>query len=162
MSKFSSFLVFAFGLVLIVITAITIVRREFFPEPPPPPEERIEIPQTDLAPLDLGTRDQFMAQLDQLFTSGGLDAVHDYVEKEWVPGRLLRGSVFSTADVANARIIDRELRRCDRQGAALMDKAPVLPRVSPDLHVGRKGHLETWTRIKELQSFYLTVWFVSE
>ncbi len=162
MSKFSSFVVFAFGLALIAITLVTIVRTRFFPEPPPPPEERTVVPNSALAPLDVGTRDQFLTQLDQLYTAGGLDAVHDYVEKEWVPGRLVRGGIFSTADIVGARIIDREVRRCDHQGAALIDKAPVLPRVTPDLRVGRNGHLETWTRLQEVQPFYLTVWFVGE
>lgn len=162
MSKFSSFIVFALGFAIIVVTLVTIVRKEFFPEPPPPPEERIVIPKTDLAPLDLGTREQFLAHLDQLFNVGGLGAIHDYVEKEWVPGRLLKGSVFSTADVSEARIIDREVRRCDRQGSALLDKAPLLSRVTPDLHVGRQGHLETWTKLESQQSFVLTVWYVSE
>jgi hypothetical protein len=162
MSKFSSFIVFALGFAIIAVTLVTIIQKEFFPEPPPPPEERIVIPKTDLPPLDLGTREQFLANLDQIFAAGGLSAVHDYVEKEWVPGRLLKGSVFSTSDTAAARIIDREVRRCDRQGAALLDKAPVLSRVTPDLHVGRQGRLETWTRLESLQSFMLTVWYVGE
>jgi hypothetical protein len=164
MSKFSSFLVFAFGLVLILAMAFTIVRSKFFPPAPPPPEERTLVAKSDLPPLDAGTRDQFLAQLDQLYTSGGLDAVRDYVAKEWMPGRVVRGNIFSTADVTSARIIDREVRRCDRQGGALLDKAPILPRSTPDLHIGREAHLETWTRIKDLQSFsfYLTVWYVGE
>ncbi len=162
MSKFSSFVVFALGIGIIVVTLVTIVQKQFFPEPPPPPEEVIVIPKTDLPPLDLGTRDQFLAHIDQIFNAGGLGAIHDYVEKEWVPGRLLKGSVFSTADVSAGHIIDREVRRCDRQGSAMVDKAPVLSRVMPDLHVGRQGRLETWTKIESLQSFMLTVWYVGE
>jgi hypothetical protein len=112
--------------------------------------------------LEVGSRDQFLGQLDQLYASGGLDAVHDYVQKEWVPGRVVRGTIFAALDVTSARIIDREVRRCDNQGSAMPNKAPVLARSSPELHIGREVRLETWTRLKEMQSFYLTVWFVPE
>jgi hypothetical protein len=162
MSKFSSFIVFAFGLVLIVGTMVAIVRTRFFPEPPPPPEERLVLPNSDLEPLDVGTRDEFLAQLDKIFLAGGLDEIHDYVEKEWVPGRLVRASIFATQDLARARIVDREVRRCDRQGIDIMDKAPVLARATPDLHVGKSVHLETWMRAEGTESFHLIVWFVGQ
>jgi hypothetical protein len=162
MTKFSSFLVYTFGIALIGFLVFTIVRSNFFPPPPPPVEERTLITKSELAPLEVGTRDQFSSQLDQLYAAGGLDAVRDYVAKEWVPGRLVHGSIFTVLDVTTARIIDREVRRCDQQGSAMPNKPPVLARSAPELHIGREARLETWTRLKEMQSFYLTVWYVPE
>lgn len=120
------------------------------------------IPKCDLAPLPLGTREQFLAQLDKFYAAGGLDAVRDYVEKEWVPGRLLKGTVFA-GEVSAGHIIDREVRRCDRQGALLLDKAPVLPRVTPDNRMGQQQvSLETWTRLDNQQPYELMLWYVAD
>ena len=66
MTKFSSFLVYTFGVALIGFLVFTIVRTNFFPPPPPPVEERTIITKSGLAPLEVGTREQFSGQLDQL------------------------------------------------------------------------------------------------
>lgn len=161
MTKFSTFLVFALGAVLIIIVGINTVKH-FMPEPPRPGDEAAQLPPSDLPPLAVGTQAVFEVQLDRLFTEGGgVDGVKKFVEEEFKPGRELAVAPSGRMEMERRLgIVDRELRRCDRNGAVMLEQEPVVPRISAKPQVGNKGVLQSWVRPHLEVPLHLTVWCV--
>lgn len=160
MTKLSSFLVFAFGIFLIAAILIISFKRSTPSSSSASGNTEAVVPQSKLSPLKLGSGEQFMREMDKLFASGGMPAVRDFVETELVPGRLV---IYGRADGAGApqtyRLIDREIRRCDRGGATLLDQPPVLARSSAMLRIEDNEGLETWQRLEARQPYSITVWW---
>lgn len=159
MTKFSSFLVFAFGIFVIVAIGVLSFKHKSSSSGRTPSDTNTELPQSDMSPLELGSRDQFMRELDKLFASGGLAAVRDFVEAELVPGRLVNYGKSGGAEARTYRLIDRELRRCDQGGATLLNKPPVLARASAMLRIDGNGRIESWQRLDARQPYSITVWW---
>ncbi|CAN5892029.1 hypothetical protein BH11VER1_BH11VER1_01000 [soil metagenome] len=158
MTKFSSFLVFLFGILLLLAVGFTIVQR-FLPKPPNSAAELIALPKSDLPDLLIPPTEDFYLQLDKLTEAQTLDALHDYVEREMVPGRtLILSASHKSESPRRLTIIDREVRRTNAQGVALLDKAPIVPRSSPNLRVGDEVILQTWTRRHISLPYYISVW----
>ena len=160
MSKFSSFLVFVFGLFLMIAVAVIFTQKSFFPPPPAPPEERLVLPVCNLPSLEIGTREQFGTRLSKVALADGLDGVKAYVEKEIVPGRSLLTSDSAADAMEERRIVDREVRQCDGDGVAPLDKPPVVARASPNLHAPGNLRIQSWTRSEGHRPFTLTIWWV--
>jgi hypothetical protein len=164
MSKFSSFIVFAFSIVILVVIAVTMVRRAV--ETNVEKQERLGIVKTELVPCDLpaleiGTQEQFHQQLDRLFDAGGITAVRDFVTKEFVPGR----GVSSPSNVPGEPpivhlLVDREIRRCNDEGVIIMDMPPVLPRLATNMKLGNDALIHRWSRTSSHSPYHLTVWWV--
>jgi hypothetical protein len=113
-----------------------------------------------MPPLELGSREQFMRDIDKIFATGGLAAVRDFLEAELVPGRVVIYGRTGTGETPRTyRLIDREMRRCDQGGATLLDKPPVLARVSAMLRIDDNGRIENWQRLESRQPFSITVWW---
>jgi len=160
MSKFISFLVFLFGIALLVVTLFTIGQRFF--EPAQEETPKVTRPASDLPTLQLGTLEEFNAKLDGLYNEQRLDAVSDYIAKEFVPGRTIILSANSV-DEPNKEwlILDREVRQSLRDGGVLMEKAPVLARANATLQVDDDVQLKTWSRLGGIQPFTVTIWGVA-
>lgn len=157
MSKFISFLVFLFGITLLVVTLFTMGQRFLAPEPEAAP--KVTRPMSNLPALQLGTLEQFHAKLDGLYNEQRLDGVRDYIAKEFVPGRTIILSANSVDESDKAwLILDREVRQSLRDGGVLMEKAPVLTRANATLQVDDDVQLKTWPRLGGLQPFTVTVW----
>ncbi len=159
MTKLSSFLVFAFGIFVIVAVAVMSFKRT-------PSQsgqssgEATELPQSNLPQLELGSREQFMKRIDNLFATGGLAAVRDYVEAELVPGRVIIYGRSGGVDAPRTyRLIDREMRRCDQSGGTLLDKPPILARAVALLRIDDNGRIESWQRLESRQPYSITVWW---
>ncbi len=160
MTKLSSFLVFAFGIFLIVAIVVLSFKQSQPVSGRPSSTSKAELPQSDMLPLELGTPDQFIKELDKMFASGGLASVRDYVEAEMVPGRLLiYGKSVGGETPRTYRLIDRELRHCDRNGATILNKAPVLARSSAMMKVDDSVLIENWRRQDVSQPYSFTVWW---
>lgn len=158
MTKFSSFLVFLFGILLLLAVGFTIVQR-FLPAPPKSAAELIALPKTDLPDLTIPPNEEYYLYLDKLTDAQTLDALRDYVEREFVPGRtLVLAPSHKSESARRLKIIDREVRRTNAQGVTLIDKAPVVPRSSPDLRVGDEVILQTWSRPHMSLPYYISVW----
>lgn len=154
MSKFSTFLVFVFGIFVMVAVTVMLAQKVFSPPQQAKREERIVLPQNDMPRLDIGGSDAMAKRLDKLFAEGGIDAVKQYVEAEFATGR----KILLGPGTAPVRIVDREIRRCDASGVALMDRPPVLPRKSATLRLDDTCTMETWTRAEPAQPYLINVW----
>lgn len=158
MTKFSSFIVFLFGILLLLAVGFTLVQR-ILPKPPKTAAEMMVMPKSNLPDLTIPPAEDFYTHLDKLTESQTLDALQDYVERELVPGRTLVLAASSKSESSRRlTIIDREVRRTNAQGVALLDKAPVVPRSSPNLRVGDEVILQTWTRAHISTPYSITVW----
>lgn len=158
MTKFSSFLVFLFGILLLLAVSFTIVQR-FLPKPPKTAAELFELPNSDLPDLPIPPNEEFYFQLDKLAESQNLDAVRDYVTREFVPGRtIILAATHKGESSRRLMIIDREVRRTNTQGVTLLDKAPIVPRSSSNLRVGPEVIMQTWTRPHVTLPYYISVW----
>ncbi len=159
MTKFSSFLVFLFGALLLVVLGVTIVQR-FMPGQKAPEFEGDAIPHSDLPALVIESSEVFHAQLDSLYKDhGGLDGVRGHVEKEFVPGRtLILASTYKTEPAREFVVVDREVRRCDGEGAVMFNEAPVVSRASATLRMGKDGTLQSWSRLQIEMPFVLNAW----
>ena len=116
-----------------------------------------------MAPLELGTREQFQRQLDKLYANGGVKEVQKFVETEMKPGRLVHLGRPGGGDTSRTfRLIDREMRRCESGGATQLDKPPILPRASTMLRMGDGGAIETWQRLEARTPYSITVWWSAE
>jgi hypothetical protein len=164
MTKFSSFVVFAFGIVILVVIVFTMVSR--IAETRQEKAQRLgavrtEVVPCDLPPLSLGTQDQFNQHLDKLFGTGGMSAIRDYVNKEFVPGRTFTIPATSVGDRPFTYIlVDREIRRCSSEGVIMMDVPPPLPRLVANMKLGNDAQIEHWSREASHDPFRLTVWWV--
>jgi hypothetical protein len=161
MSKFATFLVFVFGVFVMIAIAITFTQRNFFAPPPAPPEEKIVLPQCNRPSLEVGTREQFGQRLSRLAAKGGLDAVKEFVENEILPGRALLAADSASEPLTERRVLDREMRRCDSEGVAPLDKPPVVPRASNSLRVSDKVQIQTLQRLEGQQPFVVTIWWMA-
>lgn len=159
MSKFATFLVFLFGVFVMIAVAVIFTQRRFF-APPPPKEEKMELPESTLPELELGTREQFATMLSQLSQNGGVDAVRRFMERELVPGRALVAREFASDKPSSRRLVDRELRYCDIEGVAPLDKPPVLPRAAPVLRMSGKVEVQTVARTEVTQPFVIRIWWI--
>lgn len=160
MTKLSSFLVFSFGIFLIVAVAVLSFKKSTPQSPQTSGGPNVELPHNDMSPLELGTRDEFMRELDKLHATGGLASVRDFVEAELVPGRVVIYGKSGSADATRTyRLIDREMRQCDQGGATLLDKPPVLARAAAMLRIDDKGRIESWQRLEARQPYTVTVWW---
>ena len=160
MSRFLSFLVFAFGGLLLLVVSLLFLRFYMSPSEDRAPERTIP-PKCYLPPINLGTSSQFDQQLDQMYESGGLDAIANHVKAEFVPGRhLLIPSNISTERTLEMIIIDREMRRCDTEGSAMKDLAPVTPRAKADANMEADVRLTTFQHVRIKEPYYITVWWV--
>jgi hypothetical protein len=160
MTKFASFLVFALGLMLIGATIFMFVKKVNTPPRSMRANQELQLPACDLPPLELGTRDKFMEMLDSMSVTGGLGAVQKYVDKEFVPGRLITGGQSPGGGVRAHRLIDREIRQTDREGGALLDRPPVLARSSPMMRASDESQIESWPRLNSHPAYALTVWWI--
>lgn len=159
MTKLSSFLVFAFGIFVIVAVAVMSFKRTTS-QSGELSGTAVDLPQSKLPPLELGSREQFTRQIDNLFATGGMAAVRDYVEAELAPGRVVIYGRPGGVDVPRTyRLIDREMRRCDPAGATLLDKPPILARAAAMLRIDDNGRIETWRRLQSRQPYSITVWW---
>lgn len=164
MNKFTSFIVFAFSIVIMVVIVFTMIRRAS--ETKEEQAERLGIVKTelvrcDLPTLDLGNQEQFNASLDERFEKGGLAAVRDFVEKEFVPGRsIVMPSNVPGEPLPSFSLIDREIRRCNTDGAVVLDAPPVLARGMATMKLGNDSLIETWSRTSINDPYQLTVWWV--
>jgi hypothetical protein len=161
MSKFATFLVFVFGVFVMIAIAVIFTQRTFFPAPPAPPEEQIVIPECTRPSLEIGTREQFGARLSKLAAQGGLEAVKEFVEKEIVPGRALLAAGSASEPETERLVLDRELRSCDSEGVTPLNKPPLVPRASAALRDSAKIQIQTWPRLEGPQPFMLTIWWVA-
>jgi hypothetical protein len=158
MTKFSTFLVFLFGILLLLAVGFTIVQR-FLPKPPKSAAEMLALPKSDLPDLTIPPNEEFHLYLDKLTESQTLDELRDYVEREFVPGRtLILAASHNSEQPRTLIIIDREVRRTNAQGVTLLDKAPLVPRSSPDLRVGDEVLLQTWSRPHISMPYSISVW----
>jgi hypothetical protein len=161
MSKFATFLVFVFGIFVMIAIAVIFTQKRFFPAPAAPPEEKIILPECTLPSLELGVREQFGIRLSKLASTGGLEAVKQFVEKEIVPGRALMAADSSADPLVERRVLDREVRQCDSEGVAPLDKPPLVPRASNVLRAGDKVKIQSWQRLEGPQPFVVTIWWVA-
>jgi hypothetical protein len=88
MMKFSSFLTFVFGVLVMLAIGYIFVEKSMNPNENNK-FERTVLPESNLPALTIGSQEQFLAQLDRLYDAGGVQAVSSYIEKEFVPGRTL-------------------------------------------------------------------------
>ncbi len=160
MTKFSNFIVFLFGILLLAAISFTLVQR-YFPEVDTSPKTSIVIPECDLPALRIPPGDEFRDLLNKIYNDGGVEAVRVYVEKEFVPGRTLILVPSHAAEPERERVlVDREVRRCDRHGTALLEKAPVVPRSSATLTVDDSVSLYNWQHTEIMEPFNLVAWCV--
>lgn len=158
MTKFSSFLVFLFGILLLLAVGFTIMQR-FLSKPPKTAAEMFDMPKSDLPDLPIPPNEEFYLNLDKLAESPNLDAVRDYVERELVPGRtIILAPSHKSESSRKLMIIDREVRRTNTQGVTLLDKAPIVPRSSTNLRVGPEVIMQTWPRPHASLPYYISVW----
>ena len=165
MTKFSNFLVFAFGGLLLIVAGVFLVSNlleRWAPRPVSSGEATLELPECDLEPLRIEPGAQFHEHLDSIYAAtGGLGGVAGHAIKEFVPGRRLILIPLRKSDPPRSfLIVDRELRRCDRNGTALLEEAPVVQRLSSNLRMGSDSVLLTWTRPMLREPFTLTAWCV--
>ena len=161
MSKFATFLVFVFGIFVMIAIAVIFTQKNFFPAPAAPPEDQIVLPECTLPALELGIREQFGVRLSKLAVTGGLEAVKQFVEKEIVPGRALMAADSASAPLMERRVLDREMRHCDTEGVTPLDKPPLVPRASSVLRAGDKVKIQSWQRLEGSQPFVVTIWWVA-
>jgi hypothetical protein len=160
MSKFSSFLVFSFGILLLVVSIFKL-GQGLLTQDRNVSEPEMVLPVSDLPPLHLGQTEAFHEQMDKLFANSGLDGVKAYVAQEFVPGRhIIISSSFVSEPDREYVLLDREMRRCNPDGGALMDKSPVVPRAAASLQINSKVAIHTWTRKEAPLPFYITAWCV--
>ncbi len=158
MTKFSSFLVFLFGILLLLAVGFTIVQR-FLPKPPKSAAEMLALPKSDLPDLSIPTTEDFYLHLDKLTDAQTLDALRDYVEREFVPGRtLILAASHKSEPPRRLTIIDREVRRTNAQGVTLLDKAPIVPRASTNLKVSEEVIMQNWSRPHGTLPYFINVW----
>lgn len=158
MTKFSTFIVFLFGSLLLLAVGFTLVQR-FLPKPPKSAAEMIALPKSDLPDLTIPPTEDFYLHLDKLTEAETLDAVRDYVEREFVPGRtLILAASHKSESPRRLTIIDREVRRTNAQGVTLLDKAPIVPRASTNLKVGPDVIMQTWSRPHVSLPYFINVW----
>lgn len=160
MTKFSSFLVFALGAALIIIVGFNAVRHFMPVQRKPGPE--VEVPVSALPPLPIQSKEAFEMKLDKIFLDeGGLDGLRRFVEQELPPGRrLVIAPSHRSEPEHRLAIVDRELRRCDRNGVVLLEEPPVAARTSAKPEVGKDGVLQSWVRPRLEMPVHLTVWCV--
>ncbi len=158
MTKLSSFLAFLFGALLLLAVGFSIVQR-FLPKPRKTAAEMMELPTSNLSALRIPPNDEFYFNLDKLTESENLDAIRDYVKREFVPGRtLILTSAYKSEPTRVLKIIDREVRRTNKLGVTLLDKAPIVPRSSSNLRVGPEVIVQTWTRPHASLPYFIIVW----
>ena len=161
-TKFTSFVVFLFGILLLLVIAATFV-ADWLKVPVGSSGLKVRTipPPCTLAELNVGTGEQFMQMLDSLYERGGLDAVRDYVEKELVPGRLIViTSMPATDPPVEMMLIDREVRRCDLEGSVVLSVAPVLSRATAVPVMADDVKLTSWLRLQVKEPFVITTWWV--
>ena len=163
MTRFLSFFVFAFGVILLALIGVMMAQRWINPKGAAGMEERTVAPHTEMPPLNLGTKDQFDQHLDQYYEAGGIASVGNHVKEDLVPGRLwIMPSTQSSDPPVEMVIIDREMRQCDADGTAMTNVAPLVPRATADAKMGDDVHLSTFARLHGREpSFYITTWWVS-
>lgn len=159
MSKFTSFVVFSFGLFLIGAVSVLVVQKHFFPPPLKPVEEQMRLPPTDLPPLEMEVSEEFEKSLDQMFESGGIEAVKQFVQKQFVPGRVVRVDLPQAGPTGEVQLVDREIRPCDLNGAVMLEKPPLLPRLMVAQNMGEGVFLATWSRVDTRKQFVFNAWF---
>lgn len=161
MTKFSSFLVFFIGIVLLVIVGVMMVQR-FLPAAKKGADAEVVVPESSLPPLIIESKEQFHARLDNIFRDvAGLSGISGFVEREFVPGRvLILAATHKSEGAREFVILDREVRRCDDDGVVLLGQPPVVPRTSKSLHMGGNGVILTWSRLQLDRPFILTTWCV--
>jgi hypothetical protein len=157
MSKFTSFLVFSFGLFLIGVVMMVVARKHFFADTKPA-EPKMTLPACDLPPLETASREEFEKNLDLMFESGGIEAIKRYAEKEFVLGRVVHVDWPQPDGVGETRVVDREIRPCDLNGTAELQKPPILPRLVVAQTMGDGVFLATWTRVDVKKQFVLNLW----
>jgi len=161
MTKVSSFLVFAIGIFLLVATFYSLGAR--YIDSRRTVEIEQVLPKSELTPLRLASAVDLHRQLDEAYNKEGLDGVRAFVAGEFVPGRrLLLRSNYPNAPDREFLIIDHEVRRCSRDGGALMDKSPVLTRVAVGSQAAKQSVLQTWSRTEASQPYYLTLWCLED
>lgn len=159
MSRFLSFLVFAFGGLLLLVVGLLFL--QFFLSPSNDKGEHTVPPKSDLPAINLGTTAQFDQELDQMYESGGLQAIAGHVKAEFQPGRhLLIPSNISTERTQEMIIIDREMRRCNVEGSAMKDLAPIVPRAKTDAKMEADVRLSTFLHVHIKEPYYITIWWV--
>ena len=90
-----------------------------------------------------------------------MQSVRSYVESAFVPGRvIILPATLPGERAAEHVLLDREMRRCDSQGVAVIEQAPVLPRAVAHLRLGDDSTIHTWRRLELPQPFYINVWWV--
>ncbi len=162
MMKFSSFLTFVFGILVIMGIAYIFVEKAMGPAEHSR-FDRTVLPESTLPALTIGSQEQFLAQLDRLYDAGGVQAVSAYVEKEFAPGRtLIIPSTYMTEPAQQFVLLDREIRRCNSEGAVLIEISPILSRVNASIHPGDDAVLRAWSRNTLQQPYNLTVWWVPQ
>ena len=162
MMKFSSFLTFVFGVLVMLAIGYIFVEKSMNPNENNK-FDRTVLPESNLPALTIGSQEQFLAQLDRLYEAGGVQAVSSYIEKEFVPGRtLVIPSTYMTEPAQQMVLLDREIRRSNREGAVMIEIPPVLNRVNASIHPGDDTVLRTWSRNTIQQPFNLTVWWVPQ
>lgn len=160
-TKFTSAVVFTFGILLLLVIAASFVMQWTAAPVENGPKARTIPPKCDMPALNVGTVEQFAQRLDSIFNTGGIDAVREYVEKEFVPGRtIIITSALAGNTPSEMALIDRELRRCDTEGAALLGVAPVLQRATATASMNDDVQLSHQSRLQLREPFYLTTWWV--
>ena len=160
MSRFTSFIVFTFGLFLIGAVSWLVIQKYAFPPPAKPAEEQIKLPECSLATLETGTREDFERTLDELFESGGMDSVKAFVEKEFVPGRMVHVDWPQAGGSGMPLLVDREIRKCNLDGVVLIEPPPILPRLMMAQIMGEEVFVATWQRVDPKRQFVVKAWFL--
>src|SRR6218665_2207125 len=120
MTKFSSFIVFLFGLALIAGMIFMIAQR-FIPKEEVVVEQLV-LPKNDMPALELPSHEAYLEQLVQMYRDGHLEAIREHVVNDFMLGRTL--VIKSNHPSEQDRIfvmLDRDVRRCDQQGVAMME-----------------------------------------
>ncbi len=160
MSRFLSFLVFAFGGLLLLVVGLLFLQFFISPSGDRGGEHTVP-PKSDLPAINLGTVAQFDQELDQMYDSGGLQAIASHVKAEFQPGRhLLIPSNITTERTQEMIIIDREMRRCDTDGSAMTDLPPIVPRAKTDAKMEADVRLSTFLHVHVKEPYYITIWWV--
>jgi hypothetical protein len=160
-TKFTSFIVFLFGILLLLVIAASFIMRWIEPSSSGGPKARTVPPACDLPALNVGTKEEFAQKLDSLFDKDGVDGVREFVEKEFIAGRLLIIAPTVSGELpAEMVIIDREVRLCDENGAEQMSVGPVVPRASGTPLMGDDVRLSSWSRVHLSKPLKITTWWV--
>ncbi|MFZ4767354.1 MAG: hypothetical protein ACOYMN_20565 [Roseimicrobium sp.] len=159
MTKFSSLLVSLMGIAMLIVLGVMMLQR-FIPVNEVEPEPELVLPQSDLPPLMVESKEVLQGRLDTVFKeAGGVAGVTSYVEKEFVPGRvLIFASAHETEPERKFVILDREVRQCDTDGVVIVSQAPLVPRVAVNMQLGQGSAIHAWSRLRLATPFVVTAW----